>query len=372
MLAAFLLSCVLSELAATSCAAVADEISAMPSCHKACTAHHEPLPDDVLRHPEDYDYQEPYKHLKGNYAQQSIQASINKGNDMIVHPESYLEMPPHAAVAGSASDAQLPPGLFPQNRTLITFADAESVVAKAGSDDEGNGRRLDEIGPDDLDCRSRGPPKERIPKNDNPEVGNFGIFCGNWGEYPRNPRQGLIRDRQIRRNPGNVLVLTEATDEDEKGLRKDPLEGEHVTAKLQQGHIRTRGSHKYFTIKTDEEKGAVLIACRQDTCSSLDQLHARINHDHKKESGITDARSRFLVGKVTFKQGIGHLGKDIVVCGVHGHYTTMKIRWRAVWEGFFDYLAWLIIEYNVKFLAGDFNMSFTEVPKHLGSQAFPP
>ena len=31
-----------------------------------------------------------------------------------------------------------------------------------------------------------------------------------------------------------------------------------------------------------------------------------------------------LVCKIGFTQNIGHLGKEIVVCGVHGHNRTMK------------------------------------------------
>ena len=43
----------------------------------------------------------------------------------------------------------------------------------------------------------------------------------------------------------------------------------------------------------------------------------------------------------------------------------MKIEWPQVWAMFWDRLAAYVQTYGVKFLAGDFNMSLTEVPKQL-------
>ena len=63
-----------------------------------------------------------------------------------------------------------------------------------------------------------------------------------------------------------------------------------------------------------------------------------------------------------WKQNIGHLGKEIVVCGVQGYYKTMKMEFsHAVYDNWWDKLVDLIREHNVKFLAGDFNMSLTQV-----------
>ena len=77
------------------------------------------------------------------------------------------------------------------------------------------------------------------------------------------------------------------------------------------------------------------------------------------------ARTRIMVSRITFKQNIGHLGKQVVVAGVHGQQLTMKIKWKEVWDSFWDRLAGLIRSHGVHFLAGDFNMSLTEVPKQL-------
>jgi len=71
---------------------------------------------------------------------------------------------------------------------------------------------------------------------------------------------------------------------------------------------------------------------------------------------------------VQFKQNIGHIGVDVVVCGVHGHCRTMKHEWPEQWKHFWDRLALLIRKHSIHFVAGDFNMSLTEVPKQLGKR----
>ena len=80
------------------------------------------------------------------------------------------------------------------------------------------------------------------------------------------------------------------------------------------------------------------------------------------------ACSRMLFCAVGFKQNIGHCGKDIVVCGVHGHYRTMKFEWPAALRQFWDQLARKLCDHDVKFLAGDFSMALTQVAPQLSSR----
>ena len=72
-----------------------------------------------------------------------------------------------------------------------------------------------------------------------------------------------------------------------------------------------------------------------------------------------------IVAKVDFKQDVGHLGEDIVVCGAQGHNRTMKMECPQQWDAFWDRLARNVRDYNIRLLAGDFNMSLTEVPNQL-------
>ena len=118
------------------------------------------------------------------------------------------------------------------------------------------------------------------------------------------------------------------------------------------------------------EETAVLIAVRKDVANSLELLFQEIHDDHhyKVRGKEKLVRTRTLVCKVNFKQNIGPLGKDIVVPGLRPHYRTMMMEWPAVWKAFWDRLAQNVIRFGIHFLAGDFNMSLTEVPKQLRSR----
>ena len=68
-----------------------------------------------------------------------------------------------------------------------------------------------------------------------------------------------------------------------------------------------------------------------------------------------------MIAKVTFKQNIGHMGQEIVVAGVHGHNRMMKYEWPQALRAALDSLAAKIRSHGVTMMAGDFNMSFTQV-----------
>ena len=68
----------------------------------------------------------------------------------------------------------------------------------------------------------------------------------------------------------------------------------------------------------------------------------------------------------TWKQNVGHLGNNIVVCGAHGHRKTMKMECSAeATRTWWDKLYEMLVTYKVSFLAGDFNMSLTQVVPQL-------
>jgi hypothetical protein len=123
-------------------------------------------------------------------------------------------------------------------------------------------------------------------------------------------------------------------------------------------------------VNRGNEDAGILIASRKDNTTGCHKLHNEVNEDHPyKERGVNKmAKSRMMVCRVTFKQNIGHIGKDLVVMGVHGHYRTMKIEWRDAWVAFWDRMAGLVLLYGIHFMMGDFNMSLTEVPNQLRSR----
>ena len=203
--------------------------------------------------------------------------------------------------------------------------------------------------------------------NDEPEVGNFGLMVGNWGARATlggkkvSRRRQQTSDRQILKSPAQVLVIVESSRALGNLLEQPPMQGSYELTGLD-----GRDTHEHW-VQRGREESAVLIAARKDVADSLECLHHEVFADHPyKEKGKDKmARTRLMVCKVGFKQNIGHLGKDMTVGGVHGHYKTMKIEWPQVWIAFWDTLTRYVIYLCMQFLAGYFNMSLIEVCKQL-------
>ena len=120
-----------------------------------------------------------------------------------------------------------------------------------------------------------------------------------------------------------------------------------------------------------EEKAAVLIAARKDVATSLEYLFHEVHADHPyKEKGKDRmARSRTLIsvqGGLQTKHWPSwerHRGGRCAWAFPH-HEEGMASSMNEFW----DRLAWLVKEFGINFIAGDFNMSLTEVPKQLRSR----
>ena len=201
------------------------------------------------------------------------------------------------------------------------------------------------------------------------EVGNFGLVFGNWGSRGtlendvKQKERRHAHDLQVTRHPGQVLILAEATQDLEGLLQAPEQEGNLLADGLAQ-----RNTKEHWVVRGNEEKG-LLIAARKDNTTSLESLMYDVynDRDYKTKGRPSQATSRIIVCRVGFKQNVGHLGKEIVFCGVHGHYRTMKKEWPTAWDAFWERLPAAIKLTGVQFMAGDFNMSLTEVPKQLRS-----
>ena len=212
-------------------------------------------------------------------------------------------------------------------------------------------------------------------RNSDHEVGNFGIYLGNWGERGSvneagKRRRRQVHDLQLLKCPAAVVVLCETIGAVLELLRSPAV---RPTAPDATG-LESRPTHEYWVVRGNEEKCAILIAVRKDTCSALllldHQVHADVTYVDRKTKKNICGLSRFLTCNVTFKQTIGHLGNEIVVCGVHGNSYTMKMKPRKAWVQFFDLLHDKIQKYGIQFLAGDFNMSVTQVTVQLRSRGW--
>ena len=107
---------------------------------------------------------------------------------------------------------------------------------------------------------------ERIPGrsskwNNEKEVGNMGIFFGNWGlRGTTNDAQKIMRrivhDRQVQKNPGVVVILCEATPEVERVLEERAQEGIAADKKC----LDARCTAEHHVVRGNEQQAAVLIA----------------------------------------------------------------------------------------------------------------
>jgi len=156
-----------------------------------------------------------------------------------------------------------------------------------------------------------------------------------------------------------VLVVIEASD----GLEQKLTASTPVAGIGRHGLCR-RPQFGYIVSRSQDEM-SILIAARKDTAASIECLHFESHADIAISFAPSLARSRLMVCKVTFKQSIGHLGKAIVIAGVHGSRRTMNLQWQEAHKAFFDRLHAQILSKKIQFLCGDFNMSLTDVPKQL-------
>ena len=204
-------------------------------------------------------------------------------------------------------------------------------------------------------------------------MGNFGLYFGNWGQRASSAltpsaekkERTATYSRPIPKNLAQVVVLCEANASLEELLEQPPVPGTPGAEGLE-----GKATHEHWVVRGSEDQAAVLIAARKDNTTSLESLEYEVYSDHTytEKGKPKQARSRMLVCTVGFKQNVGHLGKEMVFCGVHGHYRTMKKEWPTAWDAFWDRFASVIKLIGVHFMVGDFNMSLTEVPKELRSR----
>ena len=105
------------------------------------------------------------------------------------------------------------------------------------------------------------------------------------------------------------------------------------------------------------------MAVRKDVATGIELLFRKVNPDfpYKKHGKDNMARTRTMVCAVFYKQNLGHIGKRLVVMGVHGHALTMENYKPWALAQFWDRIAELILKHGVQVLSGDFNMAFIQV-----------
>ena len=153
--------------------------------------------------------------------------------------------------------------------------------------------------------------------------------------------------------------MAEATETLEELLRLPPIKGD-----IDGNNLQRRSTCEYFVVRGNE-KTSLLCAPRTDNTTGLECLHFEVSNDFTYNVKGKPHMARSRMSKVSFKQNVGHLCKDITFLGAHGHMRTMKLQKPKKHREWFDKLCQLITHWKVKFVAGDFNMSFTQVPELL-------
>jgi hypothetical protein len=205
--------------------------------------------------------------------------------------------------------------------------------------------------------------------NQEPEVGNFGLYFGNWGTTSEKGKEKKRREQQVKqitKNPGNVLVVLESTAGMEAALRLPAVAGQ-PSAK----GVAARPTSQYFVQRGKEAEAAVLIAARTDTCICNEQLNYDIHRvPYTKGGKSKNARSRMLTCKIHLKQNIGHIGKEVVVMGAHGNFELMKFKWPEELDKLLNRFVTECVKYSVQFVCIDANMFLTQLVPTLRSRGF--
>ena len=260
-----------------------------------------------------------------------------------------------SAVAGNTSDDESSACASVAGDTVVNDSACASVVGDTDESDT-DARRDRQLRPlepmhDELAFPFRENPRSNAPG------GSCGIYFANWGcirtSGDAQVRRQLMR-RELRKAPAQILIVEEAREEVARLLLEPQGGGDR---------------NEYRMVRGNEPVG-LLIAARSSSCNGLRLLKYEVHNDHmyleRKKHRM--ANSRMLACTVDFRQSIAHIGTSVNVMGVQTHHRTMKMEWSTAFNEFWDRCAAWIRNYNVTFMAGNFNMALTQVGTQLRSR----
>lgn len=184
--------------------------------------------------------------------------------------------------------------------------------------------------------------------NDEFERGNINLFFGNWGnrgtvqkKCSQTVQERRRRhDRQILKAPCMIIMLCEANQAVVEML-KDPSKHAQATRGAQcsgqssavaadplphnqpMKDLDARPAYDHFVCHGKDhgdQQSSLLVAVRKNNAEFIQNLEFLVIEDHAAQK----AKSRLLIVKIQFKEHMGFIGGELVVCVVHGHYKTMK------------------------------------------------
>ena len=122
--------------------------------------------------------------------------------------------------------------------------------------------------------------------NSEHEVGNFGLFSGNWGDRGtvvagRQVRRRAVHDQALKANPAHNIVLCEATAGVEEVLTTPPVAATQSAAVAGVSNLQCRGTFEWRVQRGQEAESAVLIASRKDNTTGIALIGYTVVEDHR-------------------------------------------------------------------------------------------
>jgi hypothetical protein len=236
-----------------------------------------------------------------------------------------------------------------------------------------------------------------FPHQERTDVGQFGLLNANHGKERNDKALKLYNRHNLKSSPATILVLQEAGNELgpylDEAVSSDQApavlgpEGQHLHvnafAVAEQGtrkkwiadvkgttkeNFAIRPMFRYISVSGDENGDTCLIAVRSSLAESIERLKWNLHMDRAyKVHGTTHhARSRFLVAKIRWRRPQSSM-KELTIANVHIHYKTAKkdTGFSNAHAEIFNLLCSDILEYGVRILSGDFNMSVFKIAAEL-------
>jgi len=226
----------------------------------------------------------------------------------------------------------------------------------------------------------RGPNNRWVtnPYRQRGDVGSIGVISGNWGGSRNQQDAQEQMDYDLKRNAASVLLLQEAQPELVQILKSPAVagnpDGEGIQKRPGAEFLVLRAPEKFSSAATS--KNTLIIAVRKELASRLRQLewHRSCDAVYKCGSLINahkthrEAYSRILVAEIEWR--LPQCGSStVVVACVHFHYKTAKKEkghnFKEAHIRFWDKLASMVVEHQVRIIGGDFNMSLLVVCREL-------
>ena len=133
-------------------------------------------------------------------------------------------------------------------------------------------------------------------------------------------------------NPCHIIILCEATEMTKRVLMEPPTfineEPRGLKDPAPSEHVKNRITYQYYAILGTDTSGDILMAARVNNCETIELLEAALWVDSiKKERGkMKEQHTKAMVCKFIWRQNVGHVGKQLRLCGVHGYHHTMARR----------------------------------------------